>query len=92
MGLESIKFKTKATMTTTSSYIICCKNFLIDCFHTIGVEKLAKISRIDCVDCFNENDSVCCSQHIKLEKYCQPCQMKALFSETKHSFINESYV
>ena len=44
------------------------------------------------MDCFNENDSVCCSQHIKLEKYCQPCQMKALFSETKHSFINESYV
>ena len=75
-------------MTNYPVYIICCKNFLIDCFQTIGVEKLAKISRIDCVDCFNENDSVCCSQHIKLEKYCQPCQMKALamFSENFYGF------
>ena len=29
-----------------------------DCFQTMRVEKLAKISRIDCMHWFDENDSV----------------------------------
>ena len=68
------------------TYIICCWNFIKDCFQTIGVKKLAEISKIDCVEWFDENDSVSCSRHIELEKYCPPCQIKALAEFIKNLY------
>ena len=38
-------------------YIICCRNFIKDRFQTIGIEKLAKILRIDYMYWFDENNS-----------------------------------
>ena len=77
-------------MSIKKTYIICCRKFIKDCFQTIGVKKLAERSRIDCVHWFNENDSVCCSQHIELKNYCPPCQMKdsAEFSKNLHDLSN----
>ena len=39
---------------------------------------------------FDENDSVCYSRHGELEKYCPPCQIKALveFSKNLHDLSN----
>ena len=72
------------------SKIICCKNFIIGCFQTIGFEKLANILRIDCVLWFEKNDSVCCSRDIRMENYCPPYLMKVLveFNKDLYNFNN----
>ena len=69
-------------------YIIFCRNFIKDCFQTIGVKKLAKILRIDCVYWFDGNDSVCCSRDIRIDDYCPPYQKNVLvvFSKDLHDF------
>ena len=85
------RYRTKSFFdcnTNQKTFIICCRTFIKDCFQTLGIEKLAEISRIDCVYCFDENDSVWCSRDIQIDDYCPPCQMKALveFSKNLHDF------
>ena len=51
-----IRIKSRFIPLNKNVYIVCCKNFLMDCIWIEGVKKLTERLKTDCIFHFNDDD------------------------------------